>query len=42
MEERRANSELGRLMHDQIREFYERNGIKLPPMGPPPERRSET
>ena len=42
MEERRANTELRRQMHDQIREFYERNGIKLPPMGPPPEHRSET
>jgi hypothetical protein len=41
MEERRANTELRRRMHDQIREFYERNGIKLPPMGPPPERRGE-
>jgi hypothetical protein len=41
MEERRANTELRRRMHEQIRELYERNGIKLPPMGPPPERRSE-
>jgi ribosomal protein S30 len=42
MEDRKANIELRRRMHDQIRIFYERNGIKLPPMGPPPERRSET
>ena len=41
MEERRANTELRRRMHDQVREFYERNGIKLPPMGPRPDRRGE-
>jgi hypothetical protein len=41
MEDRKANIELRRRMQNQIKELYERNGIKLPPMGPPPERRGE-
>jgi hypothetical protein len=39
MQDRKANIELRRRMYNQIRELYERNGIKAPPMGPPPERR---
>jgi hypothetical protein len=41
IEERKANIELRRRMHEQIRQLYERNGIQLPPPRPATERRGE-
>jgi hypothetical protein len=41
IEDRRANNELRRSMHQQIRQLYERNGIQLPPPRPARERRGE-
>ena len=41
IEDRKANTELRRRMHEQIRQLYERNGIQLPPPGPAKERRGE-
>jgi hypothetical protein len=41
IEDRKANTELRRRMHEQIRQLYERNGIQLPPPRPAKERRGE-
>ena len=41
IEDRKANTELRRSMHEQIRQLYERNGIQLPPPRPATERRGE-
>jgi hypothetical protein len=41
IEDRKANTELRRRMQEQIRQLYERNGIKPPPPGPARERRGE-
>ena len=41
IEERKANIELRRRMHEQIRQLYERNGIQLPPPRPASGRRGE-
>ena len=41
IEDRKANTELRRRMHEQIRQLYERNGIQLPPPRPATERRRE-
>lgn len=41
IDDRKANTELRRRMHEQIRQLYERNGIQLPPPRPAKERRGE-
>ena len=41
IEDRKANTELRRRMHEQIRQLYERNGTQLPPPRPATERRGE-
>jgi hypothetical protein len=41
IEDRKANTELRRRMHEQIQQLYERNGIQLPPPRHATERRGE-